>query len=151
MQVPRLPSRLGKPCKVRAQGATKLDKSDAYNEKMKQAMGWKDADPYQYHYDRGLYYHEIIPDLLCGSQPRNVADIAELKEEVGATTVINVGMHGCCKSTLQASQGLTAAPGVIRKLLCGQTGCVYWCSCSKMQIFSTGVWTLVQCIRGLRS
>lgn len=60
-------------------------------------MGWKDADPYQYHYDRGLYYHEIVPDLLCGSQPRNVADVAELKEEVGVTTVVNVGMHGCCK------------------------------------------------------
>ena len=97
----RLPRRLGKPCKVKAQGSTKLDKSDAYNEKMKQAMGWKDADPYQYHYDRGLYYHEIIPDLLCGSQPRNVADVAELKAEVGVTTVLNVGMHDCCKSSLQ--------------------------------------------------
>ena len=82
---------------MRAQSATKSDQSDAYNEKMKKAMGWKDADPYQYHYDRGLYYHEIVPDLLCGSQPRNVADAAELKEEVGVTTVINVGMHGCCK------------------------------------------------------
>ncbi|KAL3161748.1 hypothetical protein ABBQ38_008843 [Trebouxia sp. C0009 RCD-2024] len=90
MQSRRLPPRLGKPCKVRAQGATKVDKSDAYNEKMKQAMGWQDADPYQYHYDRGLYYHEIIPNLLCGSQPRNVADVAELEAEVGVTTVINL-------------------------------------------------------------
>ena len=85
------------PCKMRAQSATKSDQSDAYNEKMKKAMGWKDADPYQYHYDRGLYYHEIVPDLLCGSQPRGVTDVAELKEDVGVTTVVNVGMHNCCK------------------------------------------------------
>ena len=97
MNVHRLRSRAGTPCRMRAQSATKSDQSDAYNEKMKKAMGWKDADPYQYHYDRGLYYHEIVPDLLCGSQPRNIADVAELKEEVGATTVINVGMHGCRK------------------------------------------------------
>ena len=92
LQAHKLQRRFGKACKWRAQPATKVDQSDAYNDKMKKAMGWRDADPYQYYYDRGLYYHEIIPNLLCGSQPRNVEDIIELKEEVGASTVINVGM-----------------------------------------------------------
>ena len=70
--------------------ATSADQSQAYNEEMKKAMGWDDADPYQYHYDRGLYYHEVMPDLLCGSQPRNVEDIVKLKEDIGATVIINV-------------------------------------------------------------
>ena len=157
-QFRRLPPRLGKPCKVRAQvSATKVDRSDVYNEKMKQAMGWQDADPYQYHYDRGLYYHEIIPNLLCGSQPRNVADVAELEAEVGVTTVINVGMHGCCKSSLRANGGFPAARGVTRLHYCTilhvhtQQGRMCQCSCSKMLIFSTGVSTLVLCNRGLKS
>ena len=98
--------RVSKACKLRAQAATKVEQSDAYNDKMKKAMGWQDADPYQYYYDRGLYYHEIIPDLLCGSQPRNVEDIIELKEEVGATTVINVGVLSkhSLHSTLYSAQ-----------------------------------------------
>ena len=78
--------------------ATKADQSEAYNEKMKKAMGWADADPYQYHYDRGLYYHEIAPDLICGSQPRNPEDVIKLKEEVGASTIINVSRKSSCFS-----------------------------------------------------
>lgn len=74
---------------VRSQ-ATSADQSQAYNEEMKKAMGWDDADPYQYHYDRGLYYHEVMPNLLCGSQPRNVEDIVKLKEDIGATVIVNV-------------------------------------------------------------
>lgn len=71
--------------------STGVDQSEAYNQEMKKAMGWDDADPYQYHYDRGLYYHEVMPNLLCGSQPRNVEDIVKLKEDIGASVIINVG------------------------------------------------------------
>ena len=93
--VPRrqsLQKRSGRVSKPLCTSASKVDQSEEYNAKMKKAMGWKDADPYQYHYDRGLYWHEIIPDLICGSQPRNTADMAELKNDVGATTIINVSI-----------------------------------------------------------
>lgn len=93
MQFPSLRSHPACLTKHACPRATKVDQSDAYNQQMKEAMGWKDADPYQYYYDRGLYFHEIIPDLICGSQPRHAEDVTQLKEEVGASTIINVGMH----------------------------------------------------------
>lgn len=86
----RAKSKLAQTNRLKIPTATKVDQSDAYNQQMKKAMGWKDADPYQYHYDRGLYYHEIVPDLICGSQPRHAEDITELKEEVHASTIINL-------------------------------------------------------------
>lgn len=88
--LPNPSARLSQASNCKSLKATKVDQSEEYNKKMKQAMGWKDADPYQYYYDRGLYYHEIAPDLICGSQPRNTEDMTELKEDIGATTVINL-------------------------------------------------------------
>lgn len=102
-------------------------------------MGWKDADPYQYHYDRGLYYHEISPDLLCGSQPRNVADVAELREEVGVTTVINVGMHGYCKLQCHCTLLSATQSKYVLSLSVETDHVSVRCSCSKMQISSTGM------------
>ena len=104
----RAKSKLVKTNNLNIPTATKVDQSDAYNQQMKKAMGWKDADPYQYHYDRGLYYHEIVPDLICGSQPRHAEDITELKEEVHASTIINVGMHcSCCCCCWQSKLYIT--------------------------------------------
>lgn len=85
---------------VRPLNAAEIDQSQAYNEEMKKAMGWDDADPFQYHYDRGLYYHEVMPNLLCGSQPRNIDDIVKLKNNIGATVIVNVGHIHCSESCI---------------------------------------------------
>lgn len=39
-------------------------------------MGW--SEPFCYHFDRGLYFHEVWPRLLCGTQPRNPQEVEEL-------------------------------------------------------------------------
>lgn len=46
-------------------------------------MGWKDANPYEYHPERGLYYHEVWPGLFCGSQPQSKQDIDALADLLG--------------------------------------------------------------------
>lgn len=66
------------------------NKTEEYNKAMQRQMGWDSANPYEYHYDRGLYYHEIIPGLFCGSQPRNPEDINVMKEEVNPHTILNL-------------------------------------------------------------
>lgn len=38
-------------------------------------MNWEGAGVYEYHYERGLYYHEILPNLFCGTMPRNTSDL----------------------------------------------------------------------------
>jgi len=63
--------------------------SQSYNRTMKDAMGWE-GRPYEYDYSRGLYYHQIIPGLYCGSQPRHAHDIAELKSDLGLSTIISL-------------------------------------------------------------
>ncbi len=45
---------------------------------MAQQMGWEGAGLYEYHYERGLYYHEIAPGLFCGTMPRNISDLVRL-------------------------------------------------------------------------
>lgn len=41
-------------------------------------MKWSHLNPYEYHPERGLYYHEVAPKLLCGSQPQTPQDIEQL-------------------------------------------------------------------------
>ena len=53
-------------------------------------MKWDNVNPYEYHPERGLYYHTIVPNLLCGSQPRSAADIDALKANVGVTDIISL-------------------------------------------------------------
>lgn len=48
------------------------------------------ADAYTYYYDRGLYYHEIVPGLICGTMPRNVSDLDYLHFHEGVNVVLNV-------------------------------------------------------------
>jgi hypothetical protein len=57
---------------------------------MQQAMGWDNLSPYEYYFERGLYLHEVWPNLICGSQPRNTEDIDELAEEHGITYILNL-------------------------------------------------------------
>jgi len=52
-------------------------------------MGWGDR-PYDYSYERGLYYHEIIPNLFCGSQPRHKDDVQELHQDLGVTAILSL-------------------------------------------------------------
>ena len=53
-------------------------------------MNWDHLSPYEYHPERGLYHHEILPNLLCGSQPRSAADVDIIKHEIGATDIISL-------------------------------------------------------------
>ncbi|KAK3263398.1 hypothetical protein CYMTET_27795 [Cymbomonas tetramitiformis] len=53
---------------------------------MKEAM----LNPYEYHPERGLYYHEISEGLLVGTQPRLPHDIDVLQHEAAVTTVLNL-------------------------------------------------------------
>ena len=53
-------------------------------------MNWDNVNPYEYHPERGLYYHEIVPNLLCGSQPRSAYDIDLLRHKVGATDIVSL-------------------------------------------------------------
>eukprot|EP00192_Tetraselmis_astigmatica_P021353 CAMPEP_0117675258 /NCGR_PEP_ID=MMETSP0804-20121206/15505_1 /TAXON_ID=1074897 /ORGANISM="Tetraselmis astigmatica, Strain CCMP880" /LENGTH=291 /DNA_ID=CAMNT_0005484241 /DNA_START=376 /DNA_END=1251 /DNA_ORIENTATION=+ len=65
--------------------------SAEYNTQMKEAMQWdQHVSPFEYYYDRGLYYHEVEPNVLCGSQPRNVQDVEYLAEVEKVTTILNL-------------------------------------------------------------
>lgn len=72
--------------------ATTLDvdvitrQKELYNENMKNAMN----NPYEYHPERGLYYHEVDDNLLVGSQPQSAEDIRTLVEVEGITTIFNM-------------------------------------------------------------
>jgi protein-tyrosine phosphatase len=61
-----------------------------YNRTMAERMGWSNVNPYEYHPERGLYYHHITPDMICGSQPRSQADIDHLVSEEGVGAVLNL-------------------------------------------------------------
>ncbi|KIY99959.1 hypothetical protein MNEG_8005 [Monoraphidium neglectum] len=51
-------------------------------------MGW--TEPFCYHFDRGLYFHEVFPRLLCGTQPRNTDEVTELVKGHGVVTLVNL-------------------------------------------------------------
>lgn len=57
---------------------------------MQRQMGWSHLNPYEYHFDRGLYYHEIVPNLICGSQPRNTHDVDILAADESVTHILNL-------------------------------------------------------------
>eukprot|EP00955_Chlamydomonas_euryale_P054569 355876-Chlamydomonas_euryale.AAC.1 len=60
-----------------------------YNRAMNDAMQWGDLDPYKYHPQRGLYWHEVSPGLICGSQPRSADDVARLHAS-GVTHIVSL-------------------------------------------------------------
>ena len=60
---------------------------------MTMRMGWEGRNPYEYDFDRGVYFHEVDHNLLCGSQPRHAADIELLRDE-GVTAIVNLQQVG---------------------------------------------------------
>ena len=75
-------------CRVAA--AESSTKEDLYNTQMQKQMGWDQRDPYKYHHDGPLYFHEILPGLICGAQPRNAEDIRQLALEEKVDFILNV-------------------------------------------------------------
>lgn len=55
---------------------------------MHKFMDW--SNPFDYHYERGLYYHEVATNLLCGTQLRNPQEVQQLHREEKITTVLNL-------------------------------------------------------------
>lgn len=67
-----------------------FDKGKQYNQIMQEKMQWT-SSPFEYDFDRGLYYHHILSDeLLCGSQPTNADDIRYLKEAEKVDVIVSV-------------------------------------------------------------
>ena len=77
-------------------------KEAAYNSAMQQQMGWDDRNPYKYYFDR--YYHEILPNVLCGTQPRHAEDVRHLALNERVDTILNVS-----QAHAVVSQALIAA------------------------------------------
>lgn len=66
-------------------------KSAEYTEIMKEKMKWDQDAPYDYKFERGLYYHHILENkLLCGSQPTTADDIRYLKDVENVGTIISL-------------------------------------------------------------
>ena len=59
-------------------------------------MGWEDSNPYEYHPERGLYYHEVARNLICGSQPQTREDIEHLKYKESVTNIVNLQVQKPC-------------------------------------------------------
>jgi len=67
-----------------------FDKGKQYNQIMQEKMQWT-TSPFEYDFERGLYYHHILTDeLLCGSQPTSVDDIRYLKEAENVNVIVSV-------------------------------------------------------------
>lgn len=88
---------------------------DAYNAQMQKQMGWE--DPFSYHYDRGLYYHQVYPRLLVGTQPRNPAEVEQLAA-AGVGAIVDLqrdedkaywGVDGAANAAKAAELGLSVA------------------------------------------
>lgn len=69
----------------------RADKTAEYNKVMNEKMQWDPNAPFQYDFQRGLYYHHILRDeLLCGSQPTSADDVQYLKEAEDVDVIISV-------------------------------------------------------------
>lgn len=64
-------------------------------------MGWENSNPYEYHPERGLYYHEVARNLICGSQPQTREDIEYLHGKEDVTNIVNLQARcfGHCHGT----------------------------------------------------
>lgn len=77
--------------RARTGAAICRSKSKKYTEVMKEKMQWDPDAPYDYVFERGLYYHHILDnELLCGSQPTTADDIHYLKEAENVDVIISV-------------------------------------------------------------
>ncbi|RMZ57246.1 hypothetical protein APUTEX25_004080 [Auxenochlorella protothecoides] len=65
-----------------------------YNATMAAKMGWSSTrsglNPFEYHPERGIYYHYLTSDLLLGSQPRSPGDVAHLAKDEGVDAILNL-------------------------------------------------------------
>ena len=61
--------------------------------------GWENSNPYEYHPERGLYYHEVARNLICGSQPQTREDIEYLHCKESVTNIVNLQVP-CQKTAL---------------------------------------------------
>ena len=55
---------------------------------MASKMEW--TDPFHYHPERGLYYHEVAPRVFCGTQPRSPTDVETLSSRLGISAILNL-------------------------------------------------------------
>lgn len=100
-------------CRAAPSSVSSATKDNEYNRVMQQQMGWGHLNPYEYHFDRGLYYHEVAPNLICGTQPRNTSDVRTLREREGITTILNVRRAGVASTGLARQRpGSMQAPSV---------------------------------------
>jgi hypothetical protein len=104
-----LSRQLSVPCTAAA-SVSSSTKDNEYNRVMQQQMGWGHLSPYEYHFERGLYYHEVAENVICGTQPRNREDVRVLAETQGVTTILNVspGRVSCPMSAAATSLGVAA-------------------------------------------
>ena len=70
-------------------------------------MGWENSNPYEYHPERGLYYHEVARNLICGSQPQTREDIEHLHNKESVTNLVNLQVR-CCKLSRRMNRHLYA-------------------------------------------
>eukprot|EP00884_Botryococcus_braunii_P006205 jgi/Botrbrau1/15586/Bobra.0288s0005.1 len=69
------------------------DRAEHYNFTMNRQMGWNTSDglnPYEYHPHRGLYYHQVHPNLFCGTQLRTTAEVDHLRDIEGIGMILNL-------------------------------------------------------------
>ncbi|KAK9830917.1 hypothetical protein WJX81_004774 [Elliptochloris bilobata] len=86
-------SKLFKRAQCSASAATltpEQQRAEEYNRTMQKKM----SNPFEYHPELGLYYHEVAPGLLCGTQLRTPADIERLAGEEGVNVVVSL-QQGC--------------------------------------------------------
>ncbi len=71
--------------------AIDTDTIEEYNKSMCERMGWDTGDksPFEYHPERGLYFHLVWSQLFCGSQPQTVDDIVALYNQ-GVTGILSL-------------------------------------------------------------
>eukprot|EP00878_Enallax_costatus_P002760 GHUV01002950.1.p1 GENE.GHUV01002950.1~~GHUV01002950.1.p1 ORF type:complete len:249 (+),score=38.06 GHUV01002950.1:173-919(+) len=71
---------------VATENVHRLD--DEYNRQMQKQMHWD--NPFEYHFDRGLYMHEVHSNLICGTQPRNPQEIEQLAKQHRVDVILNL-------------------------------------------------------------
>ena len=64
------------------------DLEAAYNEQMQRQMGW--TEPFSYHPDRGLYFHEVHARVVVGTQPRTPGEVEALATRHGVAAIVNL-------------------------------------------------------------
>ena len=75
-------------------------------------MGWENSNPYEYHPERGLYYHEVARNLICGSQPQTREDIEHLHHKESVTNIVNLQVRCMLMIEMFSQTHLMCASGL---------------------------------------